>query len=338
MADRAHGGHNGVELDFSVNLNPLITVRELKRIITPLIESVIPYPETRAQSLVRRVSQYLGADEKRIIAGNGSIELMYCLPRILDIKRIITLEPTFCEYRYLAEINNLNHLPLFSQSCFFWDFVEIKKKLTEKDLIIICNPNNPTGNLFLKDEIIKLCETRAYILVDEAFMDFSERDESVIGYLKDFPNLFVLKSFTKIFSLAGLRIGFLLGDEKTISQVDRILPLWNVNALALEVTKSLIDDNEIIEKTKRYIKHERDFLIKKLKKFPIEIFESVANFLLLRFENARGFSSFSKSRGLAVRTPDGFLGLNSSYLRIAVKKRRENIMLIKLFEEFFRNI
>ncbi len=336
MADRAHGGQHNLDMDFSVNLNPLITIKELKSIVKPLLKSVIPYPETRAQSLLSVISSYFSIEKKHLIAGNGSIELLYYLPRVLDIKRIITFEPTFCEYRYLANINNLNHQPVFFKNCFQWDIEAVKRQLTARDLLIICNPNNPTGTLFSKNELLNLVYSNAFVLIDEAFMDFSDRDESLIKYVKTHPNLFILRSFTKIFSLAGLRIGILAGDEKVIRSMERLMPLWNVNGLAQELTKKLLNQKNIIERTKRYIKKERSFLVNKLKSFPLQIFDSAANFICLKSDRAEELVMFAKDRGVALRTSDGFLGLDRSYIRVAVKRRKDNQILIKIFEDFFR--
>lgn len=336
MIERAHGGSKKVKYDFSINLNPLVSERFIKKLISSKCKYAINYPEERAESLVKAVSDYYHIEKDEIVAGNGSIELLYYLPLVLKINRIVTIEPTFCEYRYIARINGITHLPFFSSENFTWDFERLKKILRKGDLLIICNPNNPTGDIFPKEEIIGLIKEDVFVLVDEAFMDFSERDESVIGLMEKYENLFVLKSFTKIFSIAGLRVGVLFGKKNIIEGIKERLPLWNVNGIAIEVTKNLLKDKEIIKKTKKFIKKEKSFLIDEFKKLPVKYFDSYANFLLLKIDNKKSFIDFAYKKSISVRTNSGFLGLDESYIRIAVKRRKENRILIDTFREFYR--
>ncbi len=335
MTDRAHGGNTSLTYDFSVNLNPFIPERTIKNIVSSYYKKAINYPEERAESLIKVVSKYYNLTEDNIVAGNGSIELLYNLPRVLKIDRLITLEPTFCEYRYLSEIYNLSHMPYHSVNEFYWDLKILKKNLKPKDLVIICNPNNPTGNIFLKEEILSLLREDIYLLVDEAFMDFSDKDESLIGNIRDNKNLMVLKSFTKVFSIAGLRIGFLLGDKDIIESLKNILPLWNVNGIAIEATKSFLDNKELIEKTKKLLVKEKVYLKNSLNSLPITILDSYANFFLIKTERARALINFAQGKGISLRSNAGFLGLEESFIRFAVKKRKENKILIQTFKEFF---
>lgn len=336
MSERAHGGSKKVQYDFSVNLNPFVSERFIKSLVTSNYKYAIKYPEERADSLLKFLADFYGLKIEQITAGNGSIELLYYLPLVLEIKRIITLEPTFCEYRYISEINGIEHIPFYSSDNFFWDFDNLKNVLREGDLVIICNPNNPTGNIFSKEDILGLLKKDVFILVDEAFMDFSERDESLISDIKYYENLFVLKSYTKIFSIAGLRVGVLLGDEKVIDKMKKRLPLWNVNGIAIEITKEFLKNKELIEKTKKCVKREKSFLINELKKLPVKYFDSYANFLLLKIDNTKSFVDFVYKKNISVRTNSGFLGLDESYIRIAIKDRKENRILIDTFKEFYK--
>ncbi|MCX7990466.1 MAG: histidinol-phosphate aminotransferase family protein [Proteobacteria bacterium] len=336
MTERAHGGNKKSHYDFSVNLNPFISEKYIKKIISSISQYAISYPEERSESLLEVLANFYKLKNEQIVAGNGSIELLYYIPRVMKVKRIVTLEPTFCEYRYLSEIYGIIHLPIYNKDYFSWDFEELKNTVKNGDLVIVCNPNNPTGNIFPKETLLDLLSRGVYMLVDEAFMDFSERDESLINYLNNYEKLLVLKSFTKIFSIAGLRIGFMLGNKSIIDNLKRILPLWNVNAIAIEATKMILKDREIIEKTKELIKRERKFLLNGLKELPLNVFNSNANFFLIKMERAKDFVSFAEKEGISVRTSAGFLGLDDTYIRVAVKKRPENRILLNTFRKFFK--
>lgn len=333
---RQHGGTKEITYDFSVNLNPLIDEKIIKSLLCNMAKHAIKYPEERGERLVKVIAERIDIKPENIILGNGSIELFYYLPQILKPKRIFTLEPTFCEYSYICEINGIPLKRVAPQSEFNWDFTAIKSLLRKGDLIFICNPNNPTGTLFKKEDILEVVERGAFVVVDEAFMDFCVDNQSMIEFVENCSNVIVVKSLTKIYSLAGLRIGFLVADKEIVSKFGNTLPLWNVNGVAQEIARAMICDDKLIEKTKSYVSKERQYLEKKLSFIKeLKVYKSEANFLLCRTKRAKELQEFALKEGVHIRDNKGFYGLSEDFFRVAVKKSRENLVLVRTFKKFF---
>jgi len=338
MNDRFHGGILEYPMDFSVNLNPLVDENIVKKLVCKYYKKAIHYPEQRGESLLQLIEQKYNVSINNIVLGNGSIELFYAIPHVVDVDRVVTLEPTFCEYRYIAKINNLKYLPYLFHEAFVWDLNKLKRLLKKKDILFICNPNNPTGNIFSREDVIKLLESGAYVVVDEAFMDFSDNDQSLIDKVTEFENLIIVKSLTKIYSIAGLRVGFCVASKDIIYELKKILPLWNVNGIAINVAKDFLENVNLIEQTKSYIDCERKYITKNLEKTSLfKVFDTKANFFLAYSEKTEEFIEFLHLNNVTVRRSVGFYGLNDKYFRFAVKKRHENRLLIKLMNEFERN-
>jgi threonine-phosphate decarboxylase len=335
MNDRLHGG-NRTLVDFSVNLNPVVKPRDIKRVLSSVAAAAMAYPEQRGERLVSIVAGACGVSPENIVLGNGSIELFYMLPAVVKPKRAFTLEPTFCEYGYVCDLNSIPLTRMAPAKEFGWDFKALKTTLKKGDMVFICNPNNPTGTLFLKKEILPLLETGAFIVIDEAFIDFSSDNQSLIKEAAKTENLLVIKSLTKIYSIAGLRVGFCAGHKNIIKRFDELLPLWNVNGIAIEAALSFLNTTGVLNMTRNFIEKEKRFIKSRLTKTAgIHLYDSFANFFLARSDNAPALKQFAASKGIALRDNGGFHGLDERYFRFAIKSRKDNILLIKVFEEFF---
>lgn len=338
MIERFHGGLKEDTIDFSVNLNAFIDENIIKELICKYYNKAIKYPEQRGKSLIDIISQKYKIPYENIILGNGSMEIFYSLPKVLKVNKVFTLEPTFSEYRYVSKINKCNHYPIKPVEEFRWDLEKVLKNLDEKSLLFICNPNNPTGNLFLRNDILSLLKTGAYIVVDEAFIDFSDEDESLITEAIKYENLIIVKSLTKIYSIAGLRIGFCVASKDIIKGLDKVLPLWNVNAVALSISKDFLLNDTLIDQTKRLLKEEKAFILKHLGNCEqIKLFDTHANFFLACSKETPELISFFSKNNVTVREYKGFYGLNEKYFRFAIKNRKENELLIDLIKKFYRN-
>lgn len=336
MIERFHGGIKEDTIDFSVNLNAFIDQNIIKELVCKYYKKAIKYPEQRGKTLIQIIASKYKIPEENIFLGNGSIEIFYSLPRILQINKVFTLEPTFSEYRYVAKINKCKYYPIKPFMEFVWDFEKVLKKLDNKCLIFICNPNNPTGNLFLKKDILTLLKAGAYIVVDEAFMDFSEKEESLISEAIKYKNLIVVKSLTKIYSIAGLRIGFCVASKKIIRGLNKVSPPWNVNALALSISKDFLLNDGLILNTKKLLKREKEFIFRNLKNNEqIKLFNTHANFFLAYSDKTSELINFLSKKNITVREYKGFYGLNDRYFRFAIKNRDENSLLVDLIKNFY---
>ncbi|MBI5188066.1 MAG: threonine-phosphate decarboxylase [Nitrospirae bacterium] len=204
------------------------------------------------------------------------------------------------------------------------------------DMAFLCNPNNPTGRLLKKDAVIKIAdaakELKCYLIVDEAFIDFCLGD-SVINEVQNNPYLIVLRSMTKFYALSGLRIGYGVFPQPLIDVLKKYKEPWTVNNLAQRAAVVALKDKVYRDETFRLMREEKRFLEKKFKKLGIEFSFSQANFYLLRIDGAEEICKRLKIKGILVRHCSNFRGLDSRYIRVAVKSHRENTILIRELAE-----
>lgn len=341
QAKQEYGLETNQILDFSANINPLGFPKNLKRIISQNIERVKTYPDPECSTLKRELAKSIGLLPENLLIGNGSVELIYLIVKALSPKNILILIPTFSEYEKAAKLNKAKSIFLLSSEKENFK-INLEKFLTLSsgvDLVFLCNPNNPTGFLFSKDElmtILSLCKKKDWILVcDEAFIDFvkDEQDITLLKKVTTVKKLVVLRSFTKFFALPGLRIGYLAGDKRLIDKISPHQPPWSVNILAQEVASEVIKDDDYIRRSKKFIFKERTFLSRELEKIEdLRIFPPSANFILCRLRettlNSTALSKKLGRQGILIRDGSNFQGLDTRYFRVAVRKREENLKLL----------
>ncbi|RJR20705.1 MAG: threonine-phosphate decarboxylase [Nitrospiraceae bacterium] len=358
-------------IDFSASINPLGLSRKVKETIRTGMDGLINYPDPDTSVLRLKLAEHLDIDPATILCGNGSTELIYLIPRALKPVQVLIPAPTFSEYERAVRTQNTEHRTQIK-------YLEIEKsddfRIKHDDFIaairmlnpsreqrtknidglcsglwalssgcmaFLCNPNNPTGALLQRSEILEIAEAarkqRCYLMVDEAFIDFTP-EESVIHDVKDNPYLIVLRSMTKFHALTGLRIGYAVFHTDLIRRIQEFKEPWTVNNLAQDAAVTALDDREYIEKTYRMIAREKKYLEKNLKKFGIRFFPSTANYYLLKVADAGELVGRLRNKGILVRDCSNFKGLDNSYVRIAVKSRRHNRLLLNELKDICRII
>jgi threonine-phosphate decarboxylase len=199
-------------------------------------------------------------------------------------------------------------------------------------MIFLCNPNNPTGMLMKQDAVLKIAdaarEKKSYLIVDEAYIDFCS-DESVIRDVERNPYLIVLRSLSSFYALPGLRLGYGVFPEHLMARLNEQKEPWTVNSLSQRAAVVALKDKVFRKESLKVITMEKRFLEKNLKKIGIEYFNSDTHFFLVKMDNAIEICRQLRTKGILVRNCENLRGLDSSYIRIAVKSHRENTMLIK---------
>ncbi|MCG0276787.1 MAG: threonine-phosphate decarboxylase CobD [Thermosediminibacteraceae bacterium] len=356
MKTRSHGGNiyeiskkcglNYKEiLDFSANINPLGFPNSVREIIKRKIDDIIYYPDSGQKEIKEAAAFYYGVKEENVLPGNGSVELINLIIEALRPTKVIIPSPTFTEYALASQSRRIRvELLDMTKNDFNWDdaLIEaIKKRICPGALVVICNPNNPTGHLIKKDIIkVLIAETekkKAFLLLDEAFMDFVGEDESSCTEVVHRSNFIVLRSLTKFFALPGLRIGFALTNKELINEIEKLKDPWNVNTFAAAVGKAVLKDRAYIEKTREYIFREKEFLWNGLKQFYcFQPFRPAANFIFVKI-TAEFKTSFLAGellkRGIVIRECTDFAFLDDTYFRVAVKNRRANETLLETLRE-----
>lgn len=326
-------------LDFSANINPLGMPNEAKLALAACAESCIHYPDPDCTHLTERLAAVSSIPKERIVCGNGAADLIYRIVYGFHPHRAVVCEPCFSEYREALEETGcqIYSYPLYENNCFrlqndFLSFIP-----NDTDLIFLCTPNNPTGQCIepvLLQQIADYCLQRKILLIcDECFLDFSLRKEQLS--LKQYMNpcCVILKAFTKIYALAGLRLGYALcGSEQIAQEIKQTGQFWSVSVPAQLAGSAALTAEGYLEQTINLITDERRFLQQKLMHCGIQVFPSEANFLLLK--TGSDFGEFLQTEQIMVRSCANFTGLNSSFFRIAVRTHEENIKLIEAAERY----
>ncbi|HID17510.1 TPA: aminotransferase class I/II-fold pyridoxal phosphate-dependent enzyme [Candidatus Bathyarchaeota archaeon] len=209
-------------------------------------------------------------------------------------------------------------------------------------VIFLCNPNNPTGALAPREDLLEIIEGAlkedALVFLDEDFIDFVEDGASLVGEVEDYRNLFVLRSFTKAYGLAGLRVGYVAACKEAAGLLAKAKTPWNVNCLAQAAALAALNDESYLERTRRFVEAERSFLAGELKRLKaLKVFPSSANFIFVDVRRAGLTAAQLKEemlkRGILIRDCSSFRGLDEFYVRVAVRTREENERLLEALRE-----
>ncbi|GAB4414892.1 MAG: histidinol-phosphate transaminase [Thermodesulfovibrionales bacterium] len=335
-------------IDFSASINPLGIPESVHSAIKDNIKYLHNYPDPDAKRLRSQIAKYHKINPESIICGNGSTELIYLIVRSLSHERVLLPAPTFSEYERAVTINakckmqnakikihNIVYFPLNIKDNFNLNPDELIKAMEGRlhfDMVFICNPNNPTGRLLKKDEVLMIAEAarklKCYLVVDEAFIDFVP-EESVIKEVAKNSYLIVLRSLTKFYALSGLRIGYGVFPLNIIENIKENKEPWTVNTLAQTAGIAAFNDRQYRGKTYKVIGQEKQFMEDWFEKLGIDYIPSSANYYLIRLNNAEEVITFLRNKGILVRKCSNFSGLDESYIRVAVKSRRDNARLFK---------
>lgn len=359
-----HGGDiysHEIAFDYSANINPLGLPDGVRRMLKECAEGEICslYPDSECRALREALAHYHKVPAEHIICGNGAADLIFGLAVALRPERGLVISPTFSEYEQALKIagTSVDHLFLDEKDGFIPDVGRICHRIHQAkeaqipyDIVFLCNPNNPTGIPVRKEEVEALArechDSNALLVVDECFCDFmDERDAcSVIPSLKDFKQLFVLKAFTKLYAMAGLRLGYGLScNSQLMEALSQVRQPWSVSGLAQKAGEAALKEKEYVNASRTLISRERQWLKGELEKMGFQVYASRANYLLFRhlsgLKGKRGREEeevFSKGwlyyrlleEKVLIRSCSNYRGLDSSYYRICVKTREENQCLI----------
>lgn len=292
------------------------------------------YPDPHQNDLIELVSSNFNIGKSNLFFGVGSDEIIDLLIRIFcepQIDEAIILEPTYGMYKVSCDINEVKTNSVLLSDNFQIDFNEIEKCYNEKiKMIFLCSPNNPTGNLINKEDILKLSKKyNSIIVVDEAYIDFAGEDNSVINFVKDYPNLVVLRTFSKAWGLAGIRLGFCVANEEIISYLFKIKAPYNINTLTRDALKNAFNNIKLKNEFISSVIKEKKYLIDELLKLSIveNIFPSDTNYLLVKFKNAKLVHQKLFEEKIIIRDRSSQPKLENC-LRISVGTRTQNEKLI----------
>ncbi|RBW70329.1 threonine-phosphate decarboxylase CobD [Bacillus taeanensis] len=332
-------------IDFSVNINPLGMPKSLAENWGRMFQLISDYPDPTLEDLTEAISKKEALPKERILIGNGAAQLIFLMAQKLAGKNILLVEPTFSEYRTACEAFNchVSSYQLAEEDGWKIDADICLKHLEGMHAVFICHPNNPTGVTYNREvllSIIEHCERKGiFVILDEAFYDFCFENCSLLHISQTYHYLIILRSFTKMFSIAGLRLGFLAGNEKLVQELKVMQPHWSVNALAEAVGRLCLKEDEHVQKTKEFITKERTRVISKLHSLGYVTSSSEVNYYLLRTkekQDLRPLMLFLIEKGIITRHTENFRGLDGHYLRLTVKQKDANNKLLSSLESWLK--
>lgn len=327
-----HGGNiyeHEVTYDFSANLNPLGMPQSVINAAIAAVSKSDAYPDPECRELVKKLAAYESVDEKNIVCGNGADDIIYRIIHALKPQKALIAVPTFSEYeKALREVHCdvIGH-SLCESTGFSLD-ESISGNLTDNvDMLILCNPNNPTGRLIDRELMSVLCkksvEKNILFVCDECFIDLAENGKgySAANFMSD--NIIIVKAFTKTFAMAGLRLGYaLFGDQDTAKKVRCTGQFWSVSSPAQAAGIAALDEAQYVGTARKTISEERKFLSEMLTEYGFKVYPSDANFIL--FRSGSPLDEMLIKEKILIRSCANYAGLGDGYFRIAVRSHDEN--------------
>jgi histidinol-phosphate/aromatic aminotransferase/cobyric acid decarboxylase-like protein len=310
--------------DFAVNVWPALRSKKLRRALLEALESD-RYPDDRLAraAVARRVERPV--DE--VLLANGAAEAFWLLAQTLQPRRPVCVHPSFTEAEAALVAYGTEVTRVYRNSDDF--SLDIDDVPEDADFVVVCNPNNPTGNLERAVTLERLARPGRVVVVDEAFMDFARTSrESLLGR-RDLAGFVVVRSFTKMWGIPGLRAGYLTGEPSLVARLAANRQPWSVNAVACAAIEVCANDRTTRKQVAREVGSARRSLELKLARLPdVRLWPSEANFLLLEVPDGISVATSLYAHGFAVRPASSFPGLTENHLRIAVRTTEENDELI----------
>lgn len=341
--EKIYGINKNNIISFSANVNPLGLSDALKDYLSTHLDVLTAYPDREYTGLRASISQYAHCNPERILVGNGATELISLFFNAISPKKALIIGPTYSEYEreislsggeihyYFTKEEDGFALPLS-------DFLSEMKK--GYDLVILCNPNNPTSTTLTKKELTillsELKKQNGYLLVDETYVEFVENIEeiSAVALTEQFDNLIVLRGVSKFFASPGLRLGYgITGSKALLSFIETHKNPWTINSIAEAAGSFLFQDSSYIQKTREYIRTEREFVCRALSDIEgIKVYPSTCNFVLARIEkedkNADMLFEACIKKNLMIRNCSSFQSLDNRYFRVCFMKHEDNVALL----------
>lgn len=341
-------------IDFSANINLLGAPKGVLQAVRDTVSRVIHYPQPKSELLCEKIGEMEQVNAQHVICGNGAAEVIFSLVLAEKPQKALIPIPIFQEYEqallsvncqvettvlWANEEKEIENITIENRKLEAQLWEEFLGKIKEDmDMVFFCNPNNPTGILYHVDKMEQLLEkcskTGTRLVIDECFMDFVFTPEkyTMKSALQQYPNLFIIKAFTKIFGIPGLRLGYGLStDIMLLQKMHQVTQPWNVSVLAQEAGIAATKEMEFVTQTKEITEKEKQYLLEQLEELPVKVYGHAANFIF--FQARIGLDMELKTYHILIRNCDNFKGLSKGWYRIAVRTRKENQRLIQAWKE-----
>lgn len=333
-------------MDFSSNINPFGASDKAISIIRDHPEIVSIYPDPAYTNLRQAIETYSGVSSDNILLGSGATSLISGFISEIKPRNALVQKPAYSEYEKELHKNKatIHEYILSRENDFSPSSEDIIALSIEKncDLIVLCNPNNPTGSLLSKEDIRQILQqTTAYVMVDETYIEFTEKDRySAVSLVSQYDRLFVIRGTSKFFSTPGIRLGYaMISDQAILDAFENYTDLWGINIFADAMGSVMFLDKDYHQKTYDLIHTQRTYLMNELSSFPeLKVYPSYGNFILshiLTEEFTAGdLHEYLLERKIIIRNCKSFQGLSEYFFRVCTLKPQENRLLIEGIADF----
>ena len=347
LIEKMYGIKKEEIVSFSANVNPLGISPKLSEDLAKHIHCIETYPDRDYADLKKSIAAYASCDEKNIIVGNGSTELISLFIQVTAPKKALILGPTYSEYEREITLNGgrTSYYPLREENDFTMPVDDFIERLSDDlDLIVLCNPNNPTSSVITNRDMRRILDSckehDIYVMVDETYVEFTSNEPEItsVPLASDYNNLIVLRGTSKFFAAPGLRLGYAVtGNEDLLKEIDQKKNPWMISSLAEEAGKIMFSDHDYISDTKDLIFAERKRLFDIFKKSTaFKPYYPNANFMLLQIltPSQDSHSLFDKCirQKLMIRDCSTFPFLSDRYIRICFMKPSDNDRLLEVLQ------
>ncbi len=313
-------------IDLSENVNHFGYPQSFSAVWPSLLEKIAHYPHEEAEPFRSKLANLHQVKKEHIVIGNGAAELLMALSKLYANNKAIIIEPSFSEYARTLQQQNTQIISIIvdEMETYSLPIEKIKEAMIEASVIYLCNPNNPTGVVIQKELLTEIItygqQVHCDVVVDEAFMDWTDESESVLDLIDMYPHLFVMRSMTKMYSMAGVRLGYCLSQQAV--RLKKNLPHWNVSGLAIELGLQALEEELFCEKSRQYANEMRDNMTRFLESRGCMVTQSQTNYLAFRLpqnRDAADFYFYLLKEGIVLRHTQNFKGMDGQWFRIALK-------------------
>lgn len=323
---------HSVRLDFSANLNPFGMPQRVRTAISEAVKHSSAYPDPYCRKLKESIAACEGVEAAAVLCGNGAAELIYSFCYALEKgKTALVIEPTFCEYRAALRAANVPVESYFlrKENDFRLNEEILTLDFSAYSAVFLCSPNNPTG--FTADAAVleAIAASGVRMLLDISFLELTAAPQryEIPAFVREFPNICILRSMTKTFAMAGVRLGYALcSDTAFLEAMAQKAPCWNVSTPAQLAGIAALEERQWLRESAANIQRAKEELSRSLKALGLRVYEGEANYLLLYHE--KPLADKLMEQGVLVRDCSNFAGLGEGYVRLAVRTPEENRQLL----------
>lgn len=336
-----HGGNvysRKIKYDFSVNLNPVACPKRVRAGLKKSLKYASRYPDINQRDVRTAIAKLEGVEPDNVLGGNGASELILAVVLKEKPKRVLLTNPCFYGYYHalgaLEEVTTVK-FSLKEEKGFAIDkeYLEFVKS-NKPDMVILTNPNNPTGRLTdesILNELADICKNEDIaLLLDECFLKMSQGGKSILPKIKDLKRLYVINAFTKTFSLPGVRAGYVISHKENIADLKKYVSEWNMSVMAQRAAVLCVSElmsTDFAKKSYRVIERERSFLMNSFEDLGIKTYPSDTSYILIYSDT--DLYEHLLWEEILIRDCSNFAGLGKGFYRVAVKDHRSNKVLIK---------